>query len=75
MAKENKFRALSDRLRLYLASVETLPLLVVLGICVGLLAGGVIILFRLTIEFSQASFLPRGQTESYESLSAATRQI
>lgn len=62
-----------NRFRARLADVDALPQLAVLGLLSGLLAGGVIILFRLTIEHTQASFLPGGDTESYEALSATTR--
>ena len=60
-------------LRLRLASVDASPLLALLGICSGLLAGGVIILLRLSIETVQSSFLPGGVTENYEGLSITAR--
>lgn len=56
-----------------LSHVDALPQLAILGLLSGLLAGGVIVLFRLTIEHIQASFLPGGGTENYEALSATTR--
>jgi len=40
----------------------------VLGLLSGLLAGTVIVAFRLGIEAAQASFLPDAGTESYEAL-------
>jgi len=64
-----------DNLRLRLASVEISPLLALLGLCCGILAGGVIILFRLTIESVQVSFLPGGLLENYEALSITARLI
>lgn len=62
-----------NRFRTRLADADALPQLAVLGLLSGLLAGGVIILFRLGIELTQSSFLPGGDTESYEALSMATR--
>jgi CIC family chloride channel protein len=62
-----------NRFRDRLADVDALPQLAILGLLSGLLAGGVIILFRLGIELSQSSFLPGGDTESYEALSMTTR--
>lgn len=62
-----------NHFRTRLASVDALPQLAVLGLLSGLLAGAVIVLFRLIIEQTQISFLPGGDTESYESLSASTR--
>jgi len=59
--------------RTRLADVDALPQLAILGLVSGLLAGGVIILFRLTIEYIQAGFLPGGGTENYEDLSATLR--
>lgn len=62
-----------NRFRARLADVDALPQLAVLGLLSGLLVGGVIILFRLGIEHTQIRFLPGGDTENYEALSAATR--
>ena len=62
-----------DNLRLRLASVDVSPLLALLGICCGVLAGAVIIAFRWVIETSQSSFLPGGLTENYEALSVFAR--
>jgi len=61
------------RFRTRLADVDALPQLAILGLLSGLLAGGVIILFRLTIEYIQAGFLPGGDTENYEALPATLR--
>jgi len=60
---------LLEKLRLKLASAEALPLLVLLGVICGLLAGGIIILLRLLIESLQAEFLPDSNPENYEALS------
>ncbi len=62
-----------NRFRTRLADVDALPQLAVLGLISGLLAGGLIILFRLGIEHTQIRFLPGGDTENYEALSALTR--
>ncbi len=64
-----------DNLRLRLASVEVSPLLALLGLCCGVLAGGVIVLFRFTIEAVQISFLPGGLVENYEALSITARLL
>lgn len=62
-----------NHFRTRLASVDALPQLAVLGLLSGLLAGAVIVVFRLAIEQTQISFLPGGDTESYEDLSASMR--
>ena len=62
-----------EKLRLKLASAEALPLLVLLGIMCGLIAGGIIILLRLLIESLQAEFLPEANPENYEALSLWVR--
>lgn len=64
-----------DRLRHRLARAEALPLLSLLGILSGVLAGVVIILFRLSIEEVQAFLLPSGQSENFESLAAHWRLL
>ncbi|HEB92229.1 MAG TPA: chloride channel protein [Gammaproteobacteria bacterium] len=62
-----------DKLRTHLAHADALPTLAVLGLCSGLLAGGVIVLFRILIDSLQMSFLPGGDVENYEGLSAFWR--
>jgi CIC family chloride channel protein len=62
-----------ERFRARLSSVDALPQLAVLGLISGLLVAGIIIVFRLTIEYSQAAFLPGGDVENYEALSAPLR--
>lgn len=62
-----------NNFRTRLAAIDALPQLAVLGLLSGLLAGAVIILFRLAIEHAQSSFLPGGDTENYEALSASMR--
>lgn len=58
-----------DKLRLRLAGVNTgLLLLSILGALVGLLAGVVIVLFRVFVEFIQSYWITGGDPEHYESL-------
>ncbi len=63
---------LLENLRLQLASGDALRLSL-LGLCSGLLAGAVIIVFRQAVETTQAGFLPGGLVEHYEGLSPAAR--
>ncbi len=62
-----------DRLRHRLARAEALPLLSLLGVLTGALAGLVIILFRLSIEQVQGLMLPGGDSENFEALAAHWR--
>ncbi|NOZ53846.1 MAG: chloride channel protein [Gammaproteobacteria bacterium] len=62
-----------EKLRLHLAGADALPLLALLGLLSGLVAGGVIILLRLLVESIQHGFLPDGDIENYEALSMAVR--
>ncbi|MGD8642570.1 MAG: chloride channel protein, partial [Gammaproteobacteria bacterium] len=64
-----------EKLRLKLAGAEALPLLVVLGIVVGVFAALIIIAFRLLIETTQTAFLPQGNVENYEALSLTLRFV
>jgi len=57
-----------DRERLHLARSDALLHLAALGLVTGLLAGGVIVLFRLLVEGTQDGFLPGSGSENYESL-------
>jgi len=57
-----------DKLRLKLAEVDALPQLALLGVCSGIVAGAVILVFRLVIETAQISFLPDANPENYEAL-------
>jgi len=59
---------LLDRHRLRLAHPDALLQLALLGLVTGLLAGGVILLFRLAVEGVQAEFMPGGAPENYEML-------
>lgn len=62
-----------DHLRVRLAHADALPLLTLLGLCSGLLSGGVIVLFRILIDTLQTGFLPGGNVENYEGLSVLWR--
>ena len=64
-----------DRLRLHLARPDPVLLLALLGLLTGLLAGGVIVLFRWLVEGFQSSFLPGGLPENYELLSVPLRWL
>lgn len=58
-----------EKIRIRLAGVETgLPYLAILGLLSGLLAGLVIVAFRMVVETTQSAFLVGGP-EDYESLS------
>lgn len=62
-----------DKLRLQLASVDALLLLAILGLLVGLLAGGVTLIFRLLVENIQSTFL--SHSEDYEALAWQVRLL
>ncbi|HED38898.1 MAG TPA: chloride channel protein [Chromatiales bacterium] len=60
-------------LRLSMATVESVPQLVMLGALSGIIAGLVIVAFRILIEHTQMSFLPGADAENYEALSPMMR--
>lgn len=62
-----------ERLRLHLARQDALLQLSLLGLLTGLLAGTVIVLFRVAVEQTQASFLVDGLPENYEALTPWAR--
>jgi len=64
-----------DNLRLRVSLSEALPQLAIFGIVCGLLAGAVMIAFRLLIETAQSSFLPGGNPENYEGLAVGFRVL
>ncbi len=64
-----------DNLRLRVSLSEALPQLAIFGILCGLLAGAVMIAFRLLIETAQSSFLPGGNPENYEGLALGFRVL
>lgn len=57
------------------SSLDALPILSLLGLLCGLLAGGIIILFRLILENISGIILPDGSSEGFESLSAGARLL
>jgi chloride channel protein, CIC family len=52
-----------------MASIDSLPLLTLLGLITGVLAGGVIVLFRWAVELPLGYFLPR-DFENFEAVSS-----
>ena len=66
----------SDRLdetRIRMARPGALISLALLGLVTGVLAGGVIVLFRLLVEGAQRKILPGARAEDFESLTASGR--
>lgn len=57
-----------ERLRLHLARPDALLQLALLGLLTGLLAGGVIVLFRIAVEATQMGLLPGREVEGFEAL-------
>ncbi|MET0100463.1 MAG: chloride channel protein [Sedimenticola sp.] len=57
-----------DEMRLHLSRPDALIQLSLLGLVTGLLAGGVIVAFRLAVEGTQAGFMPGGIEENFEAL-------
>ncbi|MDB4512202.1 chloride channel protein [Arenicella sp.] len=55
------------------SNFEGLPLLAILGLVCGLVSGGLIILFRMTMESGAGLILPNGDLEGFESLSKEAR--
>lgn len=64
-----------DNLGLRVSSLDALPQLSMLAIPVGLLSGGVIILFRILVESSQGLLFDGGDIESYETLAPLVRLL
>ncbi len=64
-----------DRLAERLATMDALPQLAALGVVSGLLAGVVIILFRLVVDLGQAAWLPGGEADAFESLQPWLRLV
>ncbi len=58
-----------------LSGVDALPQLAVLGLLSGIVTGGVILLFRLAIEWPLEHFLPGQGSESFEELDLLTRGL
>jgi CIC family chloride channel protein len=64
-----------DDLGLRVSSLDALPQLSMLAIPVGLLSGGVIILFRILVESSQGLLFPGSDIENYETLAPLLRLL
>lgn len=64
-----------QRFHMRMAMMDKLTHLAALSVLVGLLAGVVIIAFRLLVETIQSGFLPAGDPENYEALSWAWRLL
>ena len=64
-----------DDLGMRVASLDALPQLSVLAIPVGLLSGGIIIVFRILVESAQGILLPGEEIEHYEALSPLVRLL
>jgi len=62
-----------DEMRIRLARPGALLPLALLGLATGLLAGGVIVIFRLLVEGAQDDLLPGTGSENYEALDVAWR--
>lgn len=67
--------ALFDELRIRLARPDALLPLSLFGLLTGVLAGAVIILFRLLVEGAQDALLPGEGSENYEMLPGAMRML
>ena len=70
---KSRLRIFLENKRLWLATIDTLPQLALIGLVTGLLTGLVIIAFRLLIESTQTGLLPLGDPENYEGLSPVLR--
>ncbi len=57
-----------EQLRLTLSRPDALLMLVVMGLLAGILAGGIIVLFRLVVEGTLAELLPGQYEENFEGL-------
>lgn len=68
------FRRTFNQFRYSLSYVEALPQLTFLGLVVGVIAGFVIVLFRLSIEVPLSFLLPAG-SESFEALPVSQRWL
>jgi CIC family chloride channel protein len=58
-----------------LSGVDALPQLAILGLIAGSFTAGVILLFRLIIEWPLAQYLPNGDPENFEGLSNLMRAV
>ncbi len=62
-----------ERLRLRLAGFNAQPLLALLGLTSGLISGGIIILFRKTVENTQSGLLPGDSSGNFEAFTTFER--
>ncbi len=62
-----------ERLHLQLSGAESTPQMAILGVLTGLLAGVVVVAFRIIVETAQHAFLPGGKPENFEALSPYLR--
>ena len=69
----DKIRPYFERHHQQLATRQAEITLAVLGLVAGMLSGGIIILFRLGIEYLQQGFMPSNDPDGYEALSTAWR--
>lgn len=65
---KTRLKTFLEKKRHWLATIDTLPQLALIGLVCGLLTGLVIIAFRLLIETTQSGLLPQGDPENYEAL-------
>ena len=64
-----------EHFRRQLASVDALPQLCLLGLVSGVLAGGLMVLFRLLLSLGASLFLPNNDYEAFEALSPVVRAL
>ncbi|WP_148252370.1 chloride channel protein [Aidingimonas lacisalsi] len=63
------------RFRRQLASVDALPQLCLLGLAAGIVTGGLMVAFRLTLDLGGILFMPGGDSEDFELLSPEIRAL
>ncbi|WP_110685652.1 chloride channel protein [Salinicola aestuarinus] len=64
-----------ERFRRQLASVDAMPQLCLLGILAGVLTGGVMVAFRLLLQFGAFFLMPGNDPEAFEALPPLTRAL
>lgn len=73
------WRQITQQLSLFsqrrLSGTDALPQLALLGLLSGLITGGVILAFRLAIEWPLEHFLPGADSEAFEQLAPLTRGV
>ncbi|GHC28926.1 chloride channel protein [Aidingimonas halophila] len=63
------------RFRRQLASVDALPQLCLLGLVAGIVTGGLMVAFRLTLDLGGMMLMPDGDSEAFETLSPVSRSL